>query len=278
MEHDSFRSWIETKYAKSFRFVLGRGDANSCKINYNVRKSKDRLKETADYAIKYYPEKYVMIVWNMKRRRNHNGTENFTLNKSWDEISPNQYTAISHYCTYIGDDKQHYWDKVLVIGEYFFKDFFDNHVYWSALNSNDCIGDAQCFKELFEDEIIWPSETERKKYSTIQKQRDAKFRQAVLNEYNTQCAVCRCSVEPILQAAHLRTHEVAITTLDEDVPQNGICLCANHHIMYERSLIDLDLLNSKLIIRDDQIKSMPWYTEFVEKYNGKIVKRNIRNK
>jgi putative restriction endonuclease len=64
-----------------------------------------------------------------------------------------------------------------------------------------------------------------------------RFRAAVLRAYTTRCAVCRLREVNLLQAAHI---------LEDRDPRgfaridNGISLCAIHHLAYDRNLLGID--------------------------------------
>ncbi|MDR6434329.1 HNH endonuclease [Brucella pseudogrignonensis] len=58
------------------------------------------------------------------------------------------------------------------------------------------------------------------------------FRSAVLKAYNYQCAVCEVSFGEILEAAHIIPWASGRQHLRAD-PRNGICLCANHHRLFD---------------------------------------------
>lgn len=59
--------------------------------------------------------------------------------------------------------------------------------------------------------------------------RNYSFRKAVLERWNNRCAVCGETEMIVLQAAHI----VAVKDGGNDSPNNGICLCANHHLMFD---------------------------------------------
>lgn len=106
---------------------------------------------------------------------------------------------------------------------------------------------------------------ERSKSTTSYYNRRAKFREEVLEKYQYQCAICRCSEEKILQAAHIR----AVADKGSDAVENGICLCANHHLMFDKGL--LKIKHKTLIDVAESVKKMPWYKVFKEEYNGIIL-------
>ena len=56
------------------------------------------------------------------------------------------------------------------------------------------------------------------------------FRNEVLTAYQNTCAVCECSQDNLLVAAHIQDKAHG----GPDTVQNGLCLCANHHIAFDR--------------------------------------------
>lgn len=85
---------------------------------------------------------------------------------------------------------------------------------------------------------------------TSLRQRDPKFRQAVLRAYNYQCAVCGFNMRhdnaPIaLEAAHIRWKQHHGPC---EVP-NGLALCAIHHKAFDRCSIGLDE-NMRVVVSD----------------------------
>ena len=125
----------------------------------------------------------------------------------------------------------------------------------------------------------WANKEERAKRSVYQKARDKKFRESVLKRYMNKCAICRCSIPQLLDAAHERGFEVCNTSIDN--VKHGVCLCKNHHAMYDKKidntssvyLIDLDLKHGELIINHHSVKKMPWYPVFMTEYNGKLLEQ-----
>lgn len=247
-----FQNWLSQTYAHHDLFFLGLGHGDDT-ITFNVAARKDSQKENASYAVKYYPEKHVLVAWNMVRRREAKGTENYTLNRQWKDISPNSYTAFAEYHTFKGVDES-YWDKVIVIGEFFFPSFFDEPEKWLTFNSED-VSYPQELRQ--KEKYSWTSDRERKKYSVSQRERDSRFHLAVLDAYDHRCAICGIDIEAVLQAAHLHPYEVARTNLSADVPEHGICLCANHHLMYDRGLFEIDIASNTLQIIDNKLRQTP---------------------
>ena len=88
--------------------------------------------------------------------------------------------------------------------------------------------------ELTKPETIGPVVREFYKYERAK--RDPSFRNKVLKKWNCTCAICGCTDENILEAAHIK----GVSDGGDDSVENGICLCANHHIMYDCGEIVID--------------------------------------
>lgn len=110
----------------------------------------------------------------------------------------------------------------------------------------------------------------RKKHTVEAWNRSYYFKRKVLENYNYQCAICRCKEIKILQGCHI----VPVSEHGSDDLSNGICLCANHHLMLDKEIIKIDPNKYELISANDSVKQMPWYNEFKEKYHFKLVKPN----
>jgi putative restriction endonuclease len=86
--------------------------------------------------------------------------------------------------------------------------------------------------------LVSPEDTRR--YATreaLYRLHQHRFRIAVLRAYETRCAVCALREAALLQAAHI---------IDDRDPRggatvdNGISLCAIHHLAYDRNLLGID--------------------------------------
>lgn len=64
------------------------------------------------------------------------------------------------------------------------------------------------------------------------------FRHAVMRAYGRRCAVCGVSYHQCLEAAHIIPWATA-TPEQRISPTNGICLCANHHRLFDRGLLTI---------------------------------------
>lgn len=156
----------------------------------------------------------------------------------------------------------------MIIGMSNVADFVENCDYWMAFNPED----DDCPKNIQGKELLsWPSEKKRKEYSVKQRQRDANFRRIVFDVYGNKCAICGCNIPEVLQAAHERGYDVASTEWDD--PNHGVCLCANHHLMYDAELIDIDLRKGTVCVHAPEVSLLPWQKVFHEKYKTILVKR-----
>lgn len=76
----------------------------------------------------------------------------------------------------------------------------------------------------------WTEKVIKKPY-----RQQGKFRKEVLAAYNKTCAVCGIREPKILRAAHI----VPVAKGGIDDVNNGICLCTNHEIAFDRGLIKI---------------------------------------
>ncbi|WP_236354733.1 HNH endonuclease [Konateibacter massiliensis] len=66
--------------------------------------------------------------------------------------------------------------------------------------------------------------------------RKPSFRKNILTLYNNRCAVCGNNNVDVLRAAHIK--DAANGGIEE--PCNGICLCANHEIAFDRGTLKIN--------------------------------------
>ncbi len=265
-----FRNKIESIGIDSDIFLIGCG-RNGPVFNIGERAGKD----IALYAIMVFDEKEVFFVWDLqwrrkKRKNGGPGSSLCLLDKSWNSIPTGQDTFVPFY-RHLEEAYGDTYEKVYVVGMAHFYEFFRHYSAFMQFNSAD-----EAFPKVAQadaDIVEWHSDEERKRYAYTRPDRDKEFRSKVLEAYKYQCAICRCGIYEILEAAHEHGYEVKDTAYDD--PMHGICLCANHHLMYDRELIDIDLEASTIAIRGkvDEIMESVWHREFVEKYHGKIKKR-----
>jgi hypothetical protein len=274
MEYKEFKEKVNDIVYDINDFMFGE-DKNSYEPTWNVEKRKETEKKRAIYAVKFYKEKEIFAVWDWKRHKDLGAGKSWLeISKSWNDIKLSIDEFEPYYKGLKGGKNI---EKIYVVGLHNLNKFFQNYDSYMKLNAlDDEFPHYSKEAEKEADAVQWFSEAERERYSSSRYKRDAKFRKDVLAAYNYQCAVCRCKAPSLLEAAHERGHEVAHTKYDDS--KHGICLCANHHRMYDKFLIDIDLKSCELHITDDgiaeHIENMSWYREFQETYKGRILERS----
>lgn len=265
----NFEKLINRILSDRSEFVIQIGEEGKNKLDFRIGDRRN-LKEIdqANYALKFIPDIDIFIVWDWKRHKEYNLSMSI-LSSGYKKIEQNADRFEVNYKA-LGKSKNNPLEKVYIVGINQMQRFFDNYHNYMKFNEFDY--ESNMCPEAVKAECNWDTEIERKKHSCLRNQRDIRFRNDVLSAYEKQCAICRCNIVELLQAAHERGHEVAHTNVDN--PQHGICLCANHHLMYDNELIDIDLEKLKIIIKKEELKKMPWYQEFKEKYKETIVQRN----
>ena len=224
--------------------------------------------EKVDNAIMavYMHEGYrIAVTWNLKRRRDFKReVKLLSLSKTWEDFDIEQGKIVAEYKR-MGTDLGAPYEKVLVMDIGTLDTILEELYVMLKVNPYDIEFPAEINNSLEEYDL--PEEEIRKKVSTDRWERNRLFRKSVLNAYGKMCAICRCSEEKILEAAHIK----AVSDGGNDKPINGVCLCANHHLMFDKKLITIDFNNSRIERVEDSVKSMPWYPVFINKYRGKML-------
>ena len=92
----------------------------------------------------------------------------------------------------------------------------------------------------------WTQKIVKKPY-----RKQGQFRSKVLKAYNNTCAVCEIKEPSILRAAHI----VPVAKGGSDEIENGLCLCTNHEIAFDRGLIKIQP-NGVVEVLSDEIKGL----------------------
>lgn len=91
----------------------------------------------------------------------------------------------------------------------------------------------------------------------VARQGGRKFRQAALDRYSRKCAISGCSVEAVLEAAHI----VPYRNMGTNVPDNGLLLRGDLHTLFDLQLLRIDPKTLKVILHEDLLAS-PEYQGF----------------
>jgi len=270
-ELEQFKKRVQAYRGTLLGLAFGRGDAIEPAYNGNTNSSINT--DGVKYVIYLCPFKKVFIVWDYKRRRELGlESKGFYTAKKWDEVLDPRFPITRPY--YKSLPIKGTEEKVYVVSLEDTKEFvqhIDEYMQFNPIDV-DVLGKAFLTRSKNVDMRL-EDERVRKRYSSIKLQRLSDFRRKVLDAYGNQCAICRCEIRSALQAAHLHGHEVADTDLGEDIPQNGICLCANHHLMYDADIIDIDVKKGALYLNNDEavIIRSDWYIRFQNEYRGSLI-------
>lgn len=217
----------------------------------------------ADMAVYIHEKLRKAAVWNLEARRKSNHiVKNLSFGNLWSNIVLEPGKIIGEYKK-MGNGSDAPYEKVLFLDIDTLFSIRDELYEYLQINSDDIGFPKDIDNSVYE---MLPDNM-RKRYSTSYWERNRRFRNAVLHAYDFQCAICRCHEEKLLEAAHIK----AVADDGTDELNNGICLCANHHIMFDKGLLKIDFKERRLSYLDDGLKDMPWYNVFIEKYNGQII-------
>ena len=257
----NWKSYLENLYGETIDCRVG----ESSDIEFNRQKTKQ---EKATIAIYIHPVYNIAVIWDLENRKKLNKSiKNPTLNYRWEELLPCLTQINAFYIGRRNSDGTYSYEKVLAVKTERLLEVLDNYSLYSAFNPLD-LEFPRSIKSDSPD-IHWCPDEFRNRVSTERWMRDARFRTAVLESYHSKCAICRCQEEKLLEAAHI----VAVADGGSDCLENGICLCANHHIMFDKGLIRIDHRKHELTYVAESVKCMPWYIEFCNKYKGKVMER-----
>ena len=262
-ERQKFKEAI-SKYTDNVHFLVHCG--NKCEPTLNIAKTIKNEK----YAVKIFLDKKYFAVWDLKRHLQFGGSSSLSIADNWNEIKLDDIPFVDVYKS-LGKRNNGILEKILLVKFENFKEFFLNYEVYMSFNEFDKNFPNNNATANTEVKTIY-NEAIRKRYSTTKAYRDAKFRDEVLAAYDYKCAICRCDIQEVLQAAHECGYDVASTVYDDS--RHGICLCANHHLMYDNGLIDIDIINHSININDSKLKETVWFKEFSDTYNSKIIVRN----
>ncbi|TWI58188.1 phosphorothioated DNA-binding restriction endonuclease [Halalkalibacter nanhaiisediminis] len=106
------------------------------------------------------------------------------------------------------------------------------------------------------------------------RQRDAKFREKILQAYEYSCAVCGFNVRlghnlVGIEAAHIKWHQAG----GPDTEENGIALCSMHHKLFDRGVFTFS--ESRELLVATQAHGTHGFDEWLMRYHGKQLRSPI---
>ena len=231
-------------------------------------------KQSLDLVIGYSPENDLYAAWNPYLHQHRNGV--YQLSCSLNASNLKKVDSSVYYSQYsqLNDGQSNYEKKVIIRSQ---------HIEWFCRNWYD-IMQPDTLDEKYHHNVVWADRyntlitrwdkysentkvtTERRRELITRYKRYWHFREGILQAYDFRCAICRCDIESLLEAAHIN----AVKDNGDDDISNGICLCANHHRMFDKHLFDFNASTGGIIIHDDRLKRMDWYETFMQQYQGKI--------
>lgn len=219
---------------------IGQSSCAKCQIN------KEHI-EDVDLVIVYDKSDAVFIAWNTAVHRKLHAGIKVTLSIGKSVIRKNKADRIEFVKRYLsGTNNQNGTvEHVAIIPKdqlFNFLEYFETYCENFEI-ANDLDESMQAFQRKVDEVNKW--------------RRDPKFREHVLKKYNLTCIVCGNRDTHILEAAHI----IAVGEGGNDDADNGICLCANHHKMYDAALINIDLEAGRFQYNGDISLHTTWYNE-----------------
>lgn len=227
-----------------------------------------KVNKNVDLVVHIHCKRNIALIWNIQYRRNGQWEgKNLSINKAWRELKYEPMKIVSIYkCFRVKDGQYH--EKVLVLDL--------DTLSRATVHLVDLLEfdkeDKQESQSILKDKHNSSKDINesRNRITTSKWNRAQDFRWKVLENYGNECAICRCGAINLLQAAHIK----AVFLGGSDDKENGICLCANHHLMLDSGLVKINYDSLELSYVSDIVSQMPWYKEFLEKYQGKLKKPN----
>lgn len=91
----------------------------------------------------------------------------------------------------------------------------------------------------------------------VQRRGQPQFRASVLAAYRNRCAVTKCSVVEVLEAAHIAPYNGEQT----NDPRNGLLLRADIHLLFDLNLIGINPKTMKIVL-SEKVKMSKLYQSY----------------
>ncbi|HEV2437796.1 MAG TPA: HNH endonuclease, partial [Verrucomicrobiae bacterium] len=132
------------------------------------------------------------------------------------------------------------------------------------------------FPDSLHDEILGAVGLSREEAGPKCKNRDPEFRTLVVRAYQHRCAVCGFdvrlgAVDLGLEAAHIQWHQAG----GPDSVDNGLCLCAMHHHLFDRGAFGLT--NERQLLVSEEVHGTSGLNEWLLRFEGQTMKMPQRD-
>lgn len=265
MNPTELKNYARYIHGEKIGMQIGSCRKNICQYNF-----KNVEAERCDYICYIHEESRCVIIWNQSHHRNLCIPTKTLSIEGWRIKLPESGDRFLE-CQYKHmKNRSGPYEKVLITDFETFSEIIpDLDEYFKFDTDDECIPGA--LSSVKDTQYTWCDGTNRARKSVEMWKRNQKFRKAVLESYGNQCAICHCDEVCLLEAAHI----TPISEEGSDSPENGICLCANHHIMFDKGLITIDIKESELNYAASSVKKMPWYQLlYKDDPHRKITQRN----
>lgn len=219
---------------------------------YYVKVSTNGAKKL-DFIVGYIKEQDLYIVWNNLPHVLTSGilsgeTHNYTLNWRTSRLKAEASKFETIRAVYKPLRSASCHEKVVLVKPCFIDQFcehpfsylmpdkndpdFEPDTLYATPNMSTCVSarNLEKNKDFFVEEA-------RKRYNCSRAERDYTFRKRVFAQYSPpHCIVCDITNQTVLQAAHIDP----VSHTNDDSTENGIVLCANHHLMYDKGELEID--------------------------------------
>lgn len=260
--YDRTESWSNNHIEIVKRYIP---NDKCCLGNSNGLKYTSKYPFNTEHIVISYNKKYnLFIVWNAMIHKDCFYGDTHTLSVSKTAIENivkdgNYINEINVVVKHLNGptNKQ---ESVFIVGEEVLSLFCQNYLEYLYDDIDNCkVGNKEEFKREYK--------------KAISAKRDPSFRKRVLEKYNYTCIVCGCKEQNVLQAAHI----IPVSNGGNDETENGICLCANHHLLYDSLKLNIDFENEMFTLQDTTETDSPWYKD-AEKRNCKLFLPNTEDK
>lgn len=247
---------------KTIRHTINKGQnsiilGNTENGNYQA----NGFRSDEEILFSYIHSKEAFLVWNVNVLRSL-GLQNADCGVNGKRTIENGIQ--SNEIKYIYKKHKDGYEKIVLVGKDALFEFCSHYEEYLFPNEEDVkTGESILFASIIGDyqiidsnSININSELIRSRDLVSRARRNPKFRKEVLQKYNYTCIVCGTMEEKILEAAHIR----AVSENGSDDVKNGVCLCANHHRLFDSDELRI-CDNGTFICTSIEAKKMAWYKE-----------------